>query len=76
MKSAAKRFIGRVLPDGHLSLPEDTAKEVESVFDLVLMPVEESDIYGYAESMAKEKGFADLAEQDIERIIHESRGVR
>lgn len=76
MKSAAKRFIGRVLPDGHLSLPEDTAKEVGSVFDVVLMPVEESDIYGYAESMAKEKGFADLAEQDIERIIHESRGVR
>jgi hypothetical protein len=76
MKSAAKRFIGRVLPDGHLSLPEDTAKEVGSVFDVVLMPVEEPDIYGYAESMAKEKGFADLTEQDIERIIHESRGVR
>lgn len=76
MKSAAKRFIGRVLPDGHLSLPEDTAKEVGSVFDVVLMPVEEPDIYGYAESMAKEKGFADLTEQDIERIIHESRSVR
>ncbi len=76
MKSTAKRFIGRVLPDGHLSLPEDTAKEVGSVFDVVLMPVEEPDIYGYAESMAKEKGFADLTEQDIERIIHESRGVR
>lgn len=76
MKSAAKRFIGRVLPDGHLSLPEDTAKEVGSVFDVVLMPVEEPDIYGYAESMAKEKGFADLTEEDIERIIHESRDVR
>ena len=76
MTSAAKRFIGRVLPDGHLSLPEDTAKEVGSVFDVVLMPVEEPDIYGYAESMAKEKGFADLTEQDIERIIHESRSVR
>lgn len=75
MKSAAKRFIGRVLPDGHLSLPEDTAKEVGSVFDVVLMPVEEPDIYGYAESMAKEKEFSDLTEQDIERIIHESRGV-
>ena len=51
-------------------------KEVGSVFDVVLMPVEEPDIYGYAESMAKEKGFVDLTEQDIERIIHESRGVR
>jgi hypothetical protein len=76
MKSAAKRFFGRVLPDGHLSLPADTAKEVGSVFDVVLMPVEEPDIYGYAESIAKEKGFADFTEQDIERIIHESRGVR
>lgn len=26
MRSTARRFIGKVLPDGHLSLPEDTAK--------------------------------------------------
>ena len=76
MKTTARRFIGKVLPDGHLSLPEDTAKEVGSVFDVVLMPVEEPDIYNYAESLAREKGFAGLTEQDIERIIHESRGIR
>lgn len=76
MRSTARRFIGKVLPDGHLSLPEDTAKEVGSIFDVVLMPVEEPDIYSYAESLAKEKGFADPTEQDIERIIHESRGIR
>lgn len=76
MKATARRFIGKVLPDGHLSLPEDAAKEVGSVFEVVLMPVEEPDIYGYAESIAKEKGFSDLSEQDIERIIHESRGIR
>ncbi len=56
MRSTARRFIGKVLPDGHLSLPEDTTKEVGSIFDVVLMPVEEPDIYSYAESLAKEKG--------------------
>ncbi len=76
MKTTATRFIGKVLPDGHLSLPEDAAKEVGSVFDVILMPVGEPDIYIYAESLAKEKGFSELTEQDIERIIHESRGVR
>lgn len=76
MKTTARRFIGKVLPDGHLSLPEDASREVGSVFDVVLMPVEEPDIYSYAETIARDKGFADLTEQDIERIIHESRGIR
>lgn len=76
MKTTARRFIGKVLPDGHLSLPEDASREVGSVFDVVLMPVEEPDIYSYAETIAGDKGFADLTEQDIERIIHESRGIR
>jgi len=76
MKTAVRRFIGKVLPDGHLSLPEDASKEVGSVFDVVLIPVEEPDIYSYAESVAKEKGFSDLTEQDIKKIIHESRGMR
>ncbi len=75
MKTTAKRFIGKVLSDGHLSLPEDTAREVGSVFDVILMPVEEPDIYSYAESLAREKGFADLTELDIEKIIHESRDI-
>jgi hypothetical protein len=75
MKTSARRFIGKVLPDGHLSLPEDAAKEVGSVFEVLLMPVKEPDIYGYAEMIAKEKGFADITEKDIEQIIHESRGV-
>ena len=75
MKTIARRFIGKVLPDGHLSLPEDTSKEIGSVFDVLLMPIEEPEIYGYAEALAKEKGFPDLTEKDIERIIHESRGI-
>lgn len=76
MKTAVRRFIGKVLPDGHLSLPEDAAKEIGNIFDVVLMPMEEPDIYSYAESLAKERGFSDLTEQDIEKIIHESRGIR
>lgn len=76
MKATARRFIGKVLPDGHLSLPADAANEVGNVFDVVLMPVEEPDVYSYAESLAREKGFSEMTEQDIERIIHESRGIR
>jgi len=76
MKRTARRFIGKVLPDGHLSLPDETAKEVGSVYDVVLMPVEGAEIYSFAESLAKEKGFVTFTEKDIERIIHESRGIR
>jgi hypothetical protein len=71
----AKKFISKVLPDGHLSLPEDTAKEVGKVFEVILIPLEEADIYTYAETLAKEKDFSQLTEKDIEKIIHESRGV-
>jgi len=74
--STTKRFIGRVLPDGHLSLPDETAKEVGSVYDVVLMPVKGAEVYSFAESLAKEKGFVTFTEEDIERIIHESRGIR
>lgn len=68
----AKKFISKVLPDGHLSLPEDTAKEVGKVFEVILIPLEEAEVYSYAETLAKEKGFSKLTEEDIERIIHES----
>jgi hypothetical protein len=77
MKTAeTRRFIGKVLPDGHLSLPDDTAKEVGSVFEVILLPAGESDIYSYAETLSGEKGFQELTVDDVERIIHESRGVR
>jgi len=75
VKTVALRFIGKVLPDGHLSLPEDASKKIGSVFDVLLMPVEEPDVYGYAEALAKEKGFSVLSEENIENIIHSSRGV-
>ena len=54
----AKRFISKVLPDGHLSLPEDTAKNIGQLFEVILFPLEETDIYSYTEILAKEKGFS------------------
>jgi len=71
----AKKFIGKVLPDGHLSLPQDTAREVGKIFEVILIPLEEAEIYSYAEALAEEKGFSRLSEEEIERIIHESRGI-
>ena len=70
----AKKFISTVLPDGHLSLPEDTAKDVGKVFEVILIPLEEAEVYSYAETLGKEKGVSKLTEEDIERIVHESRG--
>ena len=64
-----------MLPDGHLSLPEAAAKKVGKVFEVILIPLQETDIYTYSERLAAERGFSNLTEDDIERIIHESRGV-
>ena len=72
----AKRFISKVLPDGHLSLPEDMAEDIGKFFEVILIPLEEAGVYSYAELLAKEKGLSMLTEEDVERIIHESRGVK
>lgn len=53
METAIKRFVGKVLSDGHLSLPDDTAKEVGNVYEVVLIPIDELDAYSYAASLAK-----------------------
>ena len=70
------KFKGTVLPDGHLSLPADAAKEVGQVFDVTLVPSGPSDIYGYTAALATQKGLKDLSLEDVEKIIHESRGIR
>jgi hypothetical protein len=75
MPITAKRFISKVMPDGHLLLPEDTAREIGSVYEVILIPLDEPDIYSYTEVLAKEKGFNNLSETDIEDIIHQQRGV-
>ncbi|MFH1259655.1 MAG: hypothetical protein ABII74_07605 [Elusimicrobiota bacterium] len=72
----AKKFISKVLADGHLSLPEDVAKELGKVFEVILVPFGETEVYSYAEALAKERGFSAIKEDDIQKIIHESRGVK
>jgi hypothetical protein len=72
----ATKFISKVLKDGHLSVPAEISKKVGKVFEVILLPVEETNVYSYAESLAKEKGFHSLSEKDIEKIIRESRSAR
>ena len=36
--------IGKVLPDGHLSLPEGSAKEVGKLYGVILVPLEEAEV--------------------------------
>ena len=71
-----KKFIGKILPDGHLSLPANASEEIGKIYEVILIPVMEADIYSYTETLAEEKGFSILTEAEIEKIIHESRGVR
>jgi len=71
-----KKFIGKILPDGHLSLPANASEEIGKIYEVILIPVEEAEIYSYTENLAEEKGFSILTEAEIEKIIHESRGVR
>lgn len=35
------KFIGKILPDGHLSIPEEVAKEVIKEFEITLTPVDD-----------------------------------
>jgi len=53
----ARKFISKVLPDGHLSLPEDAAKDVGKIFEVILIPFEEADIFSYAENLAEKRDF-------------------
>ncbi len=71
-----KKFVSTVLPDGHLSLPEDTAKEIGKTYDVILIPRDNTNVYTYAETLAKKNKLTPLTEIEIERIIHESRGIR
>jgi len=71
-----RRFISQILPDGHLSLPEDASKDIGKVFRVILIPLEDDDIYNYARTLAEKKGLPELTEDEIEKIIHESRGIK
>ena len=71
----AKKFIGKILPDGQLSLPKEVSKQVGKVFEVILLPIDQVDIYSYTEQVGKEKGIIEYTEKEIEKIIHESRDI-
>lgn len=71
----ANKFIGKVLTDGHLSLPDEVSKQVGKIFEVILLPINQNQINSYTEMLSKEKGFIQYTEKEIEKIIHESRGV-
>ena len=72
MENTAKtyRFIGKVLPDGHLSIPEDVAKDTGSEFEVLLTPVDDVKklISLYLEGRLERTGRFEDIELDAERI--------
>ena len=72
-----KTFIGRILPDGHLSLPEDAAKEVGKTFMVTLVPLDElPEASTWVGRLAELKGLGHLTEEDVRESIEEVRRTR
>jgi len=72
MENTAKtyKFIGKVLPDGHLSIPEDVAKDTGMEFDVTLSPVDDMKrrILLHRKGLLKKKGSIVDIKLDAERI--------
>jgi hypothetical protein len=82
MQTTAKtyKFIGKVLPDGHLSIPEDVAKESGSEFEVILTPVDETKklISLYLEGHLERTGrFEDIVfnASEIEKAVKDAFGT-
>ena len=73
-KGKIHRFFGKVLPDGRIALPVEIGMDVGKVYEVILIPREAQTLYAFAEELAKEKGFQGLSDEELEKIIHESRG--
>ena len=73
----AIKYYGKVLSDGHLSLPKGKTFLKGKTFEVILLPINEKDaFYNYTEELAVQKGFNHYSQKDIERIIHKSRNVK
>ena len=72
----ATRIISKVLPNGCIALPKEFSKKTGEVYEVILIPVDESGIYAYCESVAKEKKIPRLTESALAKIIHASRKVK
>lgn len=71
-----KTFIGKVLSDGHLSLPEDSAKEVGKTYKVTLVPLDElPNASKWIGRLAEIKGLGHLTEDDVREAIKEFRGI-
>ena len=70
-----KMFIGRVLPDGHLSLPENTGKEVGKAYKVTLVPLDDDGLSAdeLIGNLARINGLGHLTDEDIAKIIQEVR---
>ena len=72
-----KTFIGRVLPDGHLSLPPEASQEVGKTFKVTLVPLDElPDASKWVGRLAELKGLGHLTEEDVQKAIEEVRRSR
>lgn len=69
-----KTFIGRILPDGHLSLPEEAAKDIGKSFQVTLVPLDElPDASDWVGRLAEIHHLGHLTEEDVEKIIQDVR---
>jgi len=54
------------------SLPFKPGSKVE----VIILPSEEKDIFSYTDELVKKKGIKPMSMKEIEKIVHEVRGVR
>ena len=54
------------------SLPFKPGSKVE----VIILPSEEKDIFSYTDELVKKKGIKPMSIKDIERLVHEVRGVK
>ena len=72
MQTRAKtyKFIGKVLPDGHLSIPDEVAKSKVDEFEVTMTPVDDIKkmILLYRKGLIEKKSTINDIELDSERI--------
>jgi hypothetical protein len=71
----AIRYTGRVLADGHLTLPPEAAQTGRE-YEVILLPSPADDILAYSHALAEAKGCARYTDEDIERIVHAVRAAQ
>lgn len=64
------KFIGKVLPDGHLSIPEELAKDTAKEFEVVMTPIDsiKKTISLYLKGLIDKKGTLKDISLDSEKI--------